>query len=126
MLVNNDTKHRLRAGLQGFTRVVGQVQYSLLDRRPENGMAQFCQERGIKLLPYGVVGGGLLSDKYLDMPAPQYAIGTWPCVHQPLCICCAGPSHGLDHIHIRSLAITIIVGLPFGSHMPPHHQTWSV
>ncbi len=48
-----------------------QVQYSLLDRRPENGMAQFCADRGIKLLPYGVVSGGLLSDKYLGMPAAQ-------------------------------------------------------
>ena len=48
-----------------------QVQYSLLDRRPENGMRQFCADRGIKLLPYGVVSGGLLSDKYLGMPAAQ-------------------------------------------------------
>ena len=52
-------------------RLAMQVQYSLLDRRPENGMAQFCADRGIKLLPYGVVSGGLLSDKYLGMPAAQ-------------------------------------------------------
>lgn len=42
-----------------------QVQYSLLDRRPENGMAEFCATHGIKLLPYGVVAGGLLTDRYL-------------------------------------------------------------
>ena len=42
-----------------------QVQYSLLDRRPENGMAAFCGAHGILLLPYGVVAGGLLTDKYL-------------------------------------------------------------
>ena len=60
-----------------------QVQYSLLDRRPENRMAQFCAERGIKLLPYGVVGGGLLSDRYLGMPAAQ-------CVQQRSVHSCLG------------------------------------
>lgn len=28
-----------------------QVQYSLLDRRPENGMADFCAKHNITLLP---------------------------------------------------------------------------
>ena len=50
-----------------------QVQYSMLDRRPENDMAQFCEEKGIKLLPYGVVAGGLLSERYLGMPPKQCA-----------------------------------------------------
>ncbi len=45
-----------------------QVQFSLLDRRPLNGMVQFCGEKGIKLLVYGSVGGGLLSDKYVEEP----------------------------------------------------------
>ena len=63
-----------------------QVQYSLLDRRPENRMAQFCTERGIKLLPYGVVGGGLLSDRYLGMPAAQ-------CVQQRLRNLCQAFNH---------------------------------
>ena len=73
--------------------MVRQVQYSLLDRRPENGMAQFCAQHGIKLLPYGVVGGGLLADKYLGMPAPQYATGTRPSMHQLLCgLLCGSPS----------------------------------
>lgn len=42
-----------------------QVQYSLLDRRPENGMAAFCAEKDIKLLPYGTVAGGFLTERYL-------------------------------------------------------------
>ena len=41
-----------------------QVQFSLLDRRPLNGMVQLCKAKGIKVLSYGSVGGGLLSDKY--------------------------------------------------------------
>ncbi len=43
--------------------LIPQVQFSLLDRRPLNGMLQYCQQRGIKLFTYGSVGGGLLSDK---------------------------------------------------------------
>jgi aryl-alcohol dehydrogenase-like predicted oxidoreductase len=44
-----------------------QVQYSLLDRRPEVAMVYFCNANGIKLLPYGTVAGGLLSEKYLGV-----------------------------------------------------------
>lgn len=40
-----------------------QVQYSLLDRRPDNGLIEFCQKHDISLLPYGTVGGGFLTDK---------------------------------------------------------------
>ncbi len=50
---------------RSFAVVCLQVQYSLLDRRPENGMAAYCAEQGIKLLPYGVLAGGILSEKYL-------------------------------------------------------------
>ncbi|ERN41573.1 putative oxidoreductase [Rubidibacter lacunae KORDI 51-2] len=47
-----------------------QVQYSLVDRRVENGMAALCQEFGIGLLPYGPLAGGFLSDKFLSMATP--------------------------------------------------------
>lgn len=45
-----------------------QVQFSLLDRRPLNSMVQLCQKHGIKLLTYGSVAGGLLSDRYVEEP----------------------------------------------------------
>ncbi|EFJ45917.1 hypothetical protein VOLCADRAFT_105794 [Volvox carteri f. nagariensis] len=54
-----------------------QLQYSLLDRRPENGMAQFCAANGIALLSYGVLAGGFLSDKYLGMPANKVSVDTY-------------------------------------------------
>jgi aryl-alcohol dehydrogenase-like predicted oxidoreductase len=31
-------------------------------------MMQFCQQHGIKLMTYGSVAGGLLSDKYVEEP----------------------------------------------------------
>uniref|UniRef100_A0A383V713 NADP-dependent oxidoreductase domain-containing protein n=1 Tax=Tetradesmus obliquus TaxID=3088 RepID=A0A383V713_TETOB len=45
-----------------------QVQFSLLDRRPLNGMLEYCQAHGIKLMSYGSVAGGLLSDRYVEEP----------------------------------------------------------
>lgn len=45
-----------------------QVQFSLLDRRPLNGMLQYCQSHNIKLFTYGSMAGGLLSDRFVEEP----------------------------------------------------------
>jgi aryl-alcohol dehydrogenase-like predicted oxidoreductase len=47
------------------------VQYSLIDRRPEARMTDFCEQQGIVLLSYGTLLGGLLSEKYLGRPEPD-------------------------------------------------------
>jgi aryl-alcohol dehydrogenase-like predicted oxidoreductase len=49
-----------------------QVQYSLLDRRAEKSMVTLCQDSGVKLLCYGTVAGGLLSQRYLASEAADY------------------------------------------------------
>ena len=54
----------------GVTLLTNQLQYSLLDRRPENGMVELCRAHGIQLLCYGTVAGGFLSDKWLGQPSP--------------------------------------------------------
>jgi aryl-alcohol dehydrogenase-like predicted oxidoreductase len=51
-----------------------QVQYSLLDRRPEKRMAQAAAENGIALFCYGTVAGGFLSDKWLGVLEPGGAL----------------------------------------------------
>jgi len=48
-----------------------QLQYSVLDHRPNYKMTDFCQEQGISLLCYGTVAGGFLSEAYLGMREPQ-------------------------------------------------------
>ncbi len=49
-----------------------QLQYSLLDTRPVvAGMSALCAQRGISLLPYGVLAGGLLSDAYRGVAARE-------------------------------------------------------
>jgi aryl-alcohol dehydrogenase-like predicted oxidoreductase len=54
----------------GFKLVSNQVQYSVIDKRPEIKMVPFCQKHGIKLLSYGTLLGGFLSEKYLGKPEP--------------------------------------------------------
>jgi aryl-alcohol dehydrogenase-like predicted oxidoreductase len=71
-LTNFDTAHLKIIGEHGVRVVSNQVQYSLIDRRPEVHMVPFCQEHDIQLLTYGTVCGGLLSEKYLGQPEPGY------------------------------------------------------
>lgn len=71
-LTNFDTEHLRIITDKGIRIVSNQVQYSLIDRRPEVHMSQFCQEHNIWLLPYGTVCGGLLSERYLGQPEPGY------------------------------------------------------
>ena len=72
-LTNFDTEHLKRIVDHGITVVSNQVQFSLVDRRPEVRMAQFCRDNNIHLLAYGTLCGGLLSDKYLGQPEPGRA-----------------------------------------------------
>ena len=50
-----------------------QVQYSLLDRRPENGLVAWAQSHGLGLLCYGTLAGGFLTDAWLGQPDPGFA-----------------------------------------------------
>ena len=72
-LTNFDTTNLERIVRHGIPIVSNQVQYSLVDLRPEVRMAGFCQEQGISLLTYGTLCGGLLSEKYLGQPEPARA-----------------------------------------------------
>jgi aryl-alcohol dehydrogenase-like predicted oxidoreductase len=51
-----------------------QVQYSLLDNRPEKELITLCKEKNIHLLCYGTVAGGFLSERWLGVaePMPPY------------------------------------------------------
>ncbi len=70
-LTNFDTPHLQTIVESGITVVSNQVQFSLIDRRPEVQMSRFCQAHGIQLLTYGTVCGGLLTEKYLAQPEPR-------------------------------------------------------
>jgi aryl-alcohol dehydrogenase-like predicted oxidoreductase len=57
----------------GYGLVSMQVQYSLLDRRPEHGLVALAQARGFKLLCYGALAGGFLSERWLGAADPGFA-----------------------------------------------------
>ena len=70
-LTNFDTEHLKIIVENGIKITSNQVQFSLVDRRPLVKMVEFCQTHDIKLLPYGVVCGGFLSEQYLNQPEPN-------------------------------------------------------
>ena len=72
-LTNFDTERLAIIAGHGIPIVSNQVQYSLVDRRPDTRMAAWCREHGIGLLAYGTVLGGLLSEKYLGRAEPGRA-----------------------------------------------------
>jgi aryl-alcohol dehydrogenase-like predicted oxidoreductase len=57
------------AGLKEI--VSNQVQYSIIDRRPEIKMSRFCRDNNISLLAYGTICGGLMSERYLGKSEPS-------------------------------------------------------
>lgn len=67
-VTNMDTEALAKLVDAGVPVVCNQVQLSLLDRRPLNGMVQYCANHNIKLLTYGTLAGGLLSERYVAEP----------------------------------------------------------
>lgn len=55
--------------------VSNQIQFSLIDTRPLHGMADVCEKHNLKLLTYGTLCGGFLSDKWFGAPEPDLYSG---------------------------------------------------
>ncbi|MEM5426577.1 aldo/keto reductase [Paraburkholderia ferrariae] len=71
---NFDTYHMLEIVNAGVPLTCMQVQYSLLDGRPERRMAAAAVEYGIPLLCYGTVAGGFLADRWFGAPEPTWEL----------------------------------------------------
>lgn len=69
-LTNFDTERMKIMTEQGFKLVSNQVQYSIIDQRPQIQMSTFCQKNKINLLTYGTLCGGFLSEKYVGKAEP--------------------------------------------------------
>jgi aryl-alcohol dehydrogenase-like predicted oxidoreductase len=69
-VTNCDVEHLKAIIDSGIQVVTNQVQYSLLDNRPEHGMSEYCAKHNIGLLCYGSVAGGFLSERYLGVKQP--------------------------------------------------------
>ncbi len=70
-LTNFDTERMQIMKDAGLNMIVSnQVQYSIVDRRPEVKMVRFCHDNNISLLTYGTVCGGMMSERYMGKPEP--------------------------------------------------------
>jgi aryl-alcohol dehydrogenase-like predicted oxidoreductase len=70
-LTNFDTERMQIMKDAGLSIIVSnQVQYSIVDRRPEVKMVRFCRDNNISLLTYGTVCGGMLSERFIGKPEP--------------------------------------------------------
>jgi aryl-alcohol dehydrogenase-like predicted oxidoreductase/enamine deaminase RidA (YjgF/YER057c/UK114 family) len=75
-LTNFNSDHLRLLLKHGFSIASNQVCFSLLDRRAAEDMTAICREHGVKLLAYGTLGGGFLSERWLgrsEPPAPDIA-----------------------------------------------------
>ena len=70
-LTNFDTERVKIMKEYGHDIVSNQVQYSILDQRPDKLMAPFFAKHGIKILSYGTLLGGFFSEKYLGVDEPH-------------------------------------------------------
>ena len=57
----------------GVDVVSAQVQYSLLDRRPEGGFLEWAGANRVAVFAYGALAGGFLTDRWLGEPDPGFA-----------------------------------------------------
>jgi aryl-alcohol dehydrogenase-like predicted oxidoreductase len=77
-VTNFDTDHLRVAVRHGIPVATNQLSFSLLDRRAAGAMSEFCLANGVKLLAYGTLGGGFLSERWLGRDEPAEAeIADW-------------------------------------------------
>jgi len=69
-VTNFDTAHLRVLVKHGIPVVTNQVSFSLLDRRAAGEMSAFCLNHGVRLLAYGTLAGGLMSERWLGRPEP--------------------------------------------------------
>jgi aryl-alcohol dehydrogenase-like predicted oxidoreductase len=137
---NFDTAHVRQILDAGIPLVSMQVQYSLIDCRPEHGLAALCERNRVGLLCYGSVAGGFLSDRWLGANEPlgpfanrsltKYRLiidefGGWPLFQELLAaLRRVADRHGLDVATVASSAVlmrpgvaAVIVGATSRAHL---------
>lgn len=75
-LTNVDAAHLSLALADGIEIASNQVSFSLVDRRAAGALSDLCAKSGVKLLAYGTLCGGFLSEKWLGQPEPA-SIPDW-------------------------------------------------
>jgi aryl-alcohol dehydrogenase-like predicted oxidoreductase len=124
--VTNFDRQRLSEIVAAGVSVVShQVQYSVMDRRPSQGMSAYAAANGIGLLCYGALAGGFLSERYLGQPEPaaplenrslvKYRLmidefGGWPLLQRMLA--CLGTIAARHGVGIGTVAVRWVLDQP--------------
>lgn len=66
--ISNFDADQTKRALECSQVITNQVQYSLLERSIEEDLMPLCREKGVSILPYGALGGGMLTGKYSEPP----------------------------------------------------------
>jgi aryl-alcohol dehydrogenase-like predicted oxidoreductase len=125
-----------------------QVQYSVLDARPEACFVPYCAEHGMLLLCYGTVAGGFLSERWLGAPEEtsfenrslvKYKliiddIGGWAVFQRILsALATVAGRHRVDIATVATRAILerplvagAIVGVRTGTHFDAHRRLFDI
>ena len=69
-VTNFDAAHLHLALADGIPLASNQIPFSLLDRRAAGPLAKVCARSGVRLLAYGTLAGGFLSERWLGKPEP--------------------------------------------------------
>ena len=148
-LTNFDTPRLQEILDAGVPVVAHQMQYSLLDARPLNGMVELCSARGIAVICYGTVAGGFLSERWLGRREPgeeltnrsliKYKLiidefGGWAAFQQLLeTLSRIAVKHRCDIASVASRLMldrpevsAIIIGATNASHLSSHRQLQSL
>jgi aryl-alcohol dehydrogenase-like predicted oxidoreductase len=112
-LTNTDTAHTRALLDAGIPLVATQVQYSVLDRRPAAQLAPLAVERGLKLLCYGSVAGGFLSETWRGATVPAESLENRSLVKYRLVIddCGGWPAHQRLLDALNDIAVKHNVGI---------------
>jgi len=144
-VTNFDTAHLQELVTAGVPVAAHQLQYSLVDDRPNISMVDFCRGQEIPLLCYGTVCGGFLCERWLGKPEPRSGLenrslikykliiddfGGWDLFQQLLEVLAAvAARHGTDIASVATRAIldrpqvaAVIVGALNATHLPAHRQ----
>jgi aryl-alcohol dehydrogenase-like predicted oxidoreductase/enamine deaminase RidA (YjgF/YER057c/UK114 family) len=77
-LTNVDAAHLRIVIASGIDIVSNQVSFSLIDRRAARDLAPLCAATGVRLLAYGTVAGGWLTERWAGAQQPDWErTGTW-------------------------------------------------
>ncbi|GAB4190340.1 MAG: hypothetical protein OHK0057_21150 [Thermoflexibacter sp.] len=77
-LTNFDSAHLKMVLDSGIQVVSNQISFSLLDQRAKQTMLSVCKQYGVKVLAFGTIAGGFLSEKWLSKPEPTTTtLSTW-------------------------------------------------